>query len=102
MKRQIIFTGALAILLLAIPATGFAQGYGYGYGRDRDRDRGYRNNSRYLKQSVERVDRLSGQLKGDMNNALDRSRLNGRDREDRINDLPRRSVPHAFNDLQQA
>lgn len=85
MKRLVFLFGVFAMTLLALPATGLAQGYGYGYGRG-DRDRGNRN-GRYVRQSAERVDRLSGQLKGDMDGALDRSRLNGRDREDRINNL---------------
>lgn len=84
MKRLVFLTSAMALLLLAIPATGFGQGYGYGYGRDRNRDRNY---GRSIKQSAERVDRLSGQLKNDMDRTLDRSRVNGRDREDQINNL---------------
>jgi hypothetical protein len=83
MRRLVILSSALAVLLLAIPATGFAQGYGYGYGRDRSN----RNNSRYVKQSAERVDKLSGQLKKDVDRALDHSRLDGRNGEDRINSL---------------
>lgn len=82
MKRLVFLSSAMALLLLAIPATGFGQGYGYG--RDRNRDRNY---GRSIKQSAERVDRLSGQLKNDMDRALDRSRVNGRDREDQINNL---------------
>jgi hypothetical protein len=85
MKRLVFLLGVFALTLLALPASGMAQGYGYGY--ERDRDRGSRDNSRYLKRSVERVDRLSGQLKNDMDSALDRSRLNGRNREDQINGL---------------
>src|SRR5258708_796822 len=83
MRRLVILSSTLAVLLLAIPATGFAQNYGNGYGRDRSN----RNNSRYVKQSAERVDKLSGQLKNDVDRALDHSRLDGRNGEDRINSL---------------
>lgn len=58
------------------------------YRRERRDERRYRNDdSRYLRDSVERIDRLSGQLKDDLDSALDRSRYNGRKREDRINEL---------------
>lgn len=82
MKRLVFLFGVFALTALALPAAGLAQGYGYGYGRDRDR-----NDNRSVKRSAERVDRLSGQLKNDMDSALDRSRLNGRNREDQVNNL---------------
>ena len=81
MKRLVFLFGVFALTLLALPAIGTAQNY------ERDRDRDSREDKRELKLSVQRVDRLSGQLKNDMDHALDRSRLDGREREDRINNL---------------
>ncbi|MEO6393604.1 MAG: hypothetical protein ABIP75_17265 [Pyrinomonadaceae bacterium] len=85
MKRLVILSGVMALLLLTLPATGFGQGSSFGYGRDRNNNG--RNYGRNVKRSAERVDKLSGQLKNDMDRALDRSRVNGRDREDEINSL---------------
>jgi hypothetical protein len=56
--------------------------------RDRDRDRdGYgRYDERALRDSVHRLDRLAKDFERNMDRALDRSRANGSQREDRIND----------------
>ncbi len=75
---------AAAILALSLPAAAAAQ---WG-GRDRDRDRdGYgRYDERALRDSVHRLDRLAKDFERNMDRALDRSRANGSQREDRIND----------------
>jgi hypothetical protein len=85
-RRTLLFVAA-ALMLLSIPAASSAQ-----WGRDRDRDRNGRGrndnyDTRQLVNSAKRVDRLSGQLKGEFGDALDRSRVDGRDREDRLNEL---------------
>jgi len=76
---------AAAILALALPAAASAQWGGYprypddrgGYGRYDDRG---------LRDSVHRLDRLAKDFEHDMDRALDHSRVNGTNREDRIND----------------
>ncbi|MFN2531646.1 MAG: hypothetical protein ABR555_10140 [Pyrinomonadaceae bacterium] len=71
---------AAAALALCLPAIAAAQG-----GRYPD-NRGYgRNNDRYLRDSVNRLDRLAKDFERDMDRALDRSRVDGTQREDRIN-----------------
>jgi len=67
---------AAAILALALPAAASAQ-YRGGYGRYDDRG---------LKDSVHRLDRLAKDFERDMDRALDHSRANGSNREDRMND----------------
>jgi hypothetical protein len=76
MKRLNLLVVSVGLLLLALPASALAQRY--------ERDRVGRES---LKESVKRVDKMSGELKGELDRALDRSRLDGRKREDRINDL---------------
>lgn len=72
------------IMLLLMSATGSAQDYSGRYGRDLRSNRYNRNN---VKASVKRVDKLSGEFKGVVDRALDRGRLDGTYREDRINDV---------------
>ena len=73
---------AAAILALALPAAASAQ-WGGGY----PDNRGYgRYDDRGLRDSVHRLDRLAKDFEHDMDRALDRSRVNGTNREDRIND----------------
>lgn len=85
MNRRMLSIVAMALMLLSIPVAGYAQNGSY---RRDQRDRGDRNyNNRYLRESVRRIDRLSGQLQNDLDRSLDRSRLDGRNREDRINDI---------------
>ena len=78
---------AAAFLALCLPVVATAQWGGYpdnrypnggngGYGRYDDR---------YLKDSVQRLDRLAKDFESDMDRALDRSRVNGSSREDQIN-----------------
>src|ERR1041384_4349220 len=72
---------AAAILALALPAAASAQ-----WNRYPD-DRGYgRYDDRGLKDSVHRLDRLAKDFERDMDRALDHSRVNGSNREDRMND----------------
>ena len=79
---------AAAIIALCLPAAASAQWGRDDRGRDRDRDRdGYgRYDERALRDSVHRLDRLSKDFERNMDRALDRSRANGSDREDRINE----------------
>jgi hypothetical protein len=82
---------AAAILALALPAAASAQ-----WGRqDRYPDnRGYgRYDDRGLRDSVQRLDRLAKDFERDMDRALDRSRANGSNREDQIN-----NQVHQFRD----
>lgn len=93
-RRTLKFTiFAAAILALCLPALAAAQGgYGYpDYGRNRDDDY-YRGNGnygrydeRYLRDSIRRLDRLAKDFERDLDRALDHSRVNGTQREDRIN-----------------
>src|ERR687894_540988 len=86
MKRRTLWILATAFMLLSLPMAGYAQGGYYGRNqRQNIRDRNYQ--SRFLKESIRRVDWMSGQLKRDLDRSLDRSRFDGRLREDRINDL---------------
>ena len=77
---------AAALFALSLPVTAAAQ-WGNRYPSDRDRDRGYRRyDERAVRDSVHRLDRLAKDFERDMDRALDRSRANGTDREDRINE----------------
>ena len=84
---------AAAILALCLPAMAAAQWDRGNDNRDRgrdnrDRDRdGYgRYDERALRDSVHRLDRLAKDFEKNMDRALDRSRSNGSQREDRINE----------------
>lgn len=87
---------AAAILALTMPAAAAAQ-WGGRYPDDRDRDRGRGDYGRYderaLRDSVHRLDRLAKDFEKNMDRALDRSRANGSEREDRIN-----AQVHQFRD----
>jgi hypothetical protein len=77
---------AAAILALSLPVAAAAQWGRYPQDRYPD-NRGYgRYDDRGLKDSVQRLDRLAKDFEKDMDRALDRSRANGSQREDRIND----------------
>src|SRR5258705_1798001 len=75
---------AAAILALCLPVLAAAQGgYGYpDYGRDRNNGR---YDERYLKDSINRLDRLSKDFERDLDRALDHSRVNGTRRQDPMN-----------------
>jgi hypothetical protein len=77
---------AATILALCLPVLAAAQGgYGYpDYGRNRNGNYG-RYDERYLRDSIHRLDRLAKDFERDLDRALDRSRVNGTQREDRIN-----------------
>ena len=86
---------AAAILALCLPILAAAQGgYGYpDYGRNRNdpyygqnRNGNYgRYDERYVKDSIQRLDRLAKDFERDLDRSLDNSRVNGTQREDRIN-----------------
>jgi hypothetical protein len=74
---------AAALFALSLPVTAAAQWGGNRY----PNDRGYRRyDERAVRDSVHRLDRLAKDFERDMDRALDRSRADGSDREDRIND----------------
>jgi hypothetical protein len=73
---------AAALFALSLPVTAAAQ-----WGNRYPSDRGYRrHDERAVRDSVHRLDRLAKDFEKDMDRALDRSRTNGTDREDRINE----------------
>ncbi len=75
---------AAALLALCLPVLAAAQG-GYGY-PDYGGNRNYgRYDERYLKESINRLDRLSKDFERDLDRALDHSRVNGTRREDQMN-----------------
>jgi hypothetical protein len=77
---------AAAILALCLPAAATAQWGRYPQDRyPNDRDYG-RNDTRALRDSVHRLDRLAKDFERDVDRALDRSRADGTNREDQIND----------------
>lgn len=86
-RRTLTFSiFAAGILALALPAAASAQWGGYPQDRYPD-NRGYgRYDDRGLRDSVNRLDRVSKDFERDMDRALDHSRVNGSNREDRIND----------------
>ena len=87
-KDTLIFSiFAAAILALALPATASAQWGGYPQDNRYPDNRGYgRYDDRGLRDSVQRLDRLSKDFERDIDRALDHSRVNGSNREDQIND----------------
>lgn len=88
-----------AIMALCLPVLAAAQGTYDPYGRNRDygrdgdyrRDRnqndnyGYGSDSRYLRDSVRRLDQLSRDFDRDLDRELDHSRENGTRHEDHLN-----------------
>lgn len=80
---------AAAILALALPVLAVAQG-GYGhpdYGRNRDdRNGNYgRYDDRFLRDSIQRLDRLAKDFEPSLDRELDRSHEDGTRHEDRLN-----------------
>jgi hypothetical protein len=96
-RRRIIPTVILAaFIVLSLPAMAAAQGSNQWWqDRDYGRDRGRQNDnySRYqrerLRNSARRISDLSRQFERGIDRSLDRSRLDGTIREDRINDRAR-------------
>jgi len=88
---------AAGVLALCLPVVAAAQWGGYPDNRypdnsypSRSRDNG-RYDDRYLRDSVQQLDRLAKDFESDMDRALDHSRVDGTRREDEIN-----SVVHDF------
>jgi hypothetical protein len=80
---------AAALLALSLPVAAAAQWGGYPQDRypdNRNNGRYGRYNDRALKDSAQRLDRLAKDFEREMDRALDRSRVNGSSREDRINE----------------
>ena len=73
---------AAALFALSLPVTAAAQ-WGNRYPDNRDYGR---YDGRAVRDSVHRLDRLAKDFERDVDRALDRSRTNGTNREDRIND----------------
>jgi len=85
---------AAALLALCLPVVATAQGGGYP--DNRYPNNRYPNGSngsygryddRYLKDSVQRLDRMAKDFENNMDRALDRSRVDGTRREDEINQV---------------
>ena len=77
---------AAGILALCLPVAAAAQWGRYPQDRYPD-NRGYgRYDDRGLRDSAHRLDRLAKDFERDVDRALDRSRANGSNREDRVND----------------
>jgi hypothetical protein len=104
--RKIIPTVILAaFIVLSLPAMAAAQSSNQWWqGRDYGRDQGRRNDdyNRYgrerLRNSARRISDLSRQFERGVDRSLDRSRLDGTLREDRINDRAR-DFRYAADDL---
>jgi hypothetical protein len=89
MKKQTLVFSILAAALLALslPVAAAAQWGGRDrYPDNRNNGRSGRYDDRALRDSVHRLDSLAKDFERDMDRALDRSRVNGTNREDRIND----------------
>ncbi len=71
---------AAALLAVALPTVAVAQGRYPDYNR---------NEERLVRDSIQRLDRLSKDFERDIDRALDRSRRDGTRREDQINSLAR-------------
>src|SRR4029079_623462 len=85
---------AAAVLALCLPVVATAQWGRYPdnrYPDNRYPDNRYPDNGRYddryMRDSVQRLDRLAKDFENDMDRALDRSRVNGTSREDQINQV---------------
>lgn len=82
MKTQLIRLSLVAgLLALFIPTVASAQGWP-DYRRDRDYGR---YDTRYVRDSIHRLDRLAKDFERDLDRTLDRSRADGTRREDRLN-----------------
>ena len=104
MTKQFIRLSLVAgLLALFLPAVASAQSWpDYRRDRDYDRDRDYgRYDSRYLRDSIHRLDRLAKDFERDMDRTLDRSRADGTRREDMLNNEARQ-FRNAVGDLKSA
>lgn len=87
-KRSFIFL-AIALFILSLPVIASAQ-YNrdngrWGRGNRDDRDYGYNRSG--LREAINRVERQSDRFKDALDNSLDRSRINGSNREDQLNEV---------------
>jgi hypothetical protein len=91
---------AAAILTVSLPLLASAQGGYDPYRRDRDNrnDRNYGYDRRTLRDAIHRVKDRSKDFERSVDSALDNSRYNGRNREDRINNEAKQ-FRDAANDL---
>lgn len=104
MTKEFIRISLVAgLLALFIPAVASAQNWP-DYRRDRvyDRNRDYgRYDTRYLRDSIHRLDRLAKDFERDLDRTLDRSRADGTRREDALNNEARQ-FREAVGDLKSA
>ena len=101
MKTQLIRLSLVAgLLALLIPTVASAQSWP-DYRRDRNDDRYGRYDSRYLRDSIHRLDRLAKDFERDLDRTLDRSRVDGTRREDRLNGEARQ-FRNAVGDLKSS
>lgn len=90
---------AAAFLALSLPVAASAQ---WGRNDRNDRNGRYdRYDDRYLRDTVQRLDRLAKDFERNMDRALDHSRVNGSMREDRINEQVRQ-FRRAVGDLKSS
>lgn len=91
--KSLLGVFVFSLLVLSLPTIASAQWGGNNRDRNRDRDDDYygRNNGGYnnygLRDTVKRLERDTKDFVNFVDNALDRSRYDGTDYEDRINDL---------------
>ena len=88
---------AAAILALCLPALAAAQG-GYGYPDYGRQNRDGRYDQRFLRDSIQRLDRVARNFERDLGRALNNSRINGSRNEDYLNGQAR-DFRHAVNAL---
>ena len=101
MKTQLIRLSLVAgLLALLIPTVASAQSWP-DYRRDRNDDRYGRYDSRYLRDSIHRQDRLAKDFERDLDRTVDRSRVDGTRREDRLNGEARQ-FRNAVGDLKSS
>lgn len=92
MKTKLIRLSLVAgLLALFIPTVASAQGWP-------DYRRDGRHDTRYVRDSIHRLDRLAKDFEKDLDRALDRSRADGTRREDRLNNEARQ-FRNAVGDL---
>lgn len=101
-RRLILNVMAAALIALFLPLMASAQGNYDPWGRDRrDHDNGrygYRYDNRTLRDAARRLNDRSRDFERHLDSALDRSRIDGTRREDRINEIAR-DFHNAANDL---
>jgi len=97
--RNLMITGAFALLFLGVPAIASAQYGQYDpYGRNGGYDNGRYGNNGDMRSTLRDLKSRSRQLERQIDRELDRGRYNGSSREDQVNDLASR-FKDAVNDL---